>query len=307
MIQGRRRRGSWPRAGRGARGARPRCPDSTSSPWLSTYAAVGDLERHVHVLLDDEHAGIGLVGDAPHDRQQALDDDRRQPEAHLVDEQALRLRRQRPGHRQHLLLAARQQAGEAVLQRDQGREHLHRPVVGDLRAWPGRSSGPRRMFSLTVRSKNSERSSATWARPRRGIVYGALARRPSSPSTRDGPLDRAQQPGDRQQRRRLAGAVRAEQGDDLAGVDVQGRGRGRPGCRRSRRAGPRCRSAGSVMSWLRPRGAVLAEVGARAGLRLAGRLAEVGALITAGSARTCAGVPWAMTARSRARRCSRTR
>ena len=56
------------------------------------------------------------------DRQQPLDDDRREAEAQLVQQQQLRLARQRPADREHLLLAAGQQPGRRSAQLAQRRE-----------------------------------------------------------------------------------------------------------------------------------------------------------------------------------------
>ena len=81
---------------------------------------VGDAEGHVDVLLDDEDACPGLVGDAPHHREHALHDDGCQAEAHLVDQQDLGLGHEGACHGQHLLLATRQEAGSPVLQGCEG-------------------------------------------------------------------------------------------------------------------------------------------------------------------------------------------
>ena len=78
---------------------------------------VGHRQRHVDVLFDEQNADPRLVGDVAHDRQQPLDDDRRQSEAHLIDHQHLRRGDDGPGHRKHLLLAAGQQAGLPIHQR----------------------------------------------------------------------------------------------------------------------------------------------------------------------------------------------
>jgi hypothetical protein len=51
-------------------------PLAASSPCESTYPPVGDLERHVHVLLDQQHPGAGGRRVLADDRQQAADDDR---------------------------------------------------------------------------------------------------------------------------------------------------------------------------------------------------------------------------------------
>src|SRR4051812_42816585 len=53
-------------------------------------APVGQPQRQVDVLLDQHDAGAGVVADAPEDGQEAFDDDRGQPQAHLVHQQQLR-------------------------------------------------------------------------------------------------------------------------------------------------------------------------------------------------------------------------
>src|SRR5262245_41555766 len=74
-------------------------------------AAVRDREGHVRILLDDQHGDARLV-DLLDDLEAPLDEDRREPHRRLVHKQELRLRHQRPSHRDHLLLAARQRSGE---------------------------------------------------------------------------------------------------------------------------------------------------------------------------------------------------
>jgi hypothetical protein len=89
-------------------------------------AAVGQLQRHVHVLLDQQHAGPGARGVLAHHRQQAADDHRGEAEAHLVEHQQPWLAGQGAGDREHLLLAARHQPGLAVLERAQRGEVVER-------------------------------------------------------------------------------------------------------------------------------------------------------------------------------------
>ena len=100
-------------------------------------AAVGDLEREVHVLLDEQHGAAALLRELPHDRQQPLDDHGRQPEAQLVEQQQLRAARERPRDGEHLLLAAGQQARAPALQVAEVREVLVRDrLVEVLARWP---------------------------------------------------------------------------------------------------------------------------------------------------------------------------
>ena len=82
-------------------------------------AAVRDLEHPLDVLLDDEDAGPALGGEPPDHREQVVEHDRGQAERELVEQQQLLAADQHPGQRQHLLLAAREQAGPAVVQLSQ--------------------------------------------------------------------------------------------------------------------------------------------------------------------------------------------
>jgi hypothetical protein len=85
-------------------------------------AAVGDVERELYVLLDEQDAGAGVGGVGAHDREHALDDHRRKAEAELVDEEQSWSARERAREGEHLLLAAGEQPGAAVTQFAQRRE-----------------------------------------------------------------------------------------------------------------------------------------------------------------------------------------
>src|SRR6188472_3611405 len=74
-------------------------------------ATVGDRERDVRVLLDDQHRDARLV-DLLDDLEAPLDEHRREAHRRLVHEQQLWLRHQRATHRNHLLLAAGKRPGE---------------------------------------------------------------------------------------------------------------------------------------------------------------------------------------------------
>jgi hypothetical protein len=70
------------------------------------HGGVGDRQRHRHVLLDQQHADASLVCDPPDHTGQLVDDPRRQPQAHLVDEQKPWPADEGTGDGQHRLLAA---------------------------------------------------------------------------------------------------------------------------------------------------------------------------------------------------------
>src|SRR3954471_9698246 len=177
--------------------------------------AVGDLERERHVLLDEQHRGAELGGDAAQDGKQPLDDHWREPEAHLVDQQHARRADQRAPDREHLLLAARQHAGLAVKALAQLRQQVQQLRVPRIAL--------RRREREVLAHRHAEEQ-----RPALGHERDAAARKPMGGDAGevlavqgDAPLDARQQAGDRGQRRRLARAVWPEQRDDLAGRDPE--------------------------------------------------------------------------------------
>ena len=184
---------------------------------LEEHGPLGDGQGDVDRLLDDDHGDAGGHLGADHLEEHG-DDRRRQAERELVDEEQARSAEERLGQRQHLLLAAGQGAGRLVEPRRAA------PGTGRAppRAAPRSVSASRRnahaatrRFSSTVRPGNTPRPPGTMAMPSRAIASGD---RPSmrSPSNHTSPPGRREQPGDRPQHARLARAVGAEQGDDLA-------------------------------------------------------------------------------------------
>ena len=136
-----------------------------------------------------------LVGDLAQDRQQPLDDDRRQPRGSS----------RRPAAAAGRPISARptasiccsppeSSAGLAVQAAAPASGSSRRPAraCGSDLSPRGRGAGSR----ATVSSKNSARSSGTWARPRRATLWAA---RPAtgSPSDVTVPRDRRQQARDR--------------------------------------------------------------------------------------------------------------
>ena len=78
--------------------------------------AVGELERELDVLLDEEDAGAGVGCVGADDREHALDDHRCESEAELVDEEQPWPAGECAREGEHLLLAAREQPGATVAQ-----------------------------------------------------------------------------------------------------------------------------------------------------------------------------------------------
>ena len=92
---------------------------------------IGHAQRLAGVLLDEQHADAG-VGSSSYRPEQALHDQRREPERQLVDEQQARVARERPSERQHLLLSAREEPRPAPQQRRE---------LGEQLGCPGRCAG----------------------------------------------------------------------------------------------------------------------------------------------------------------------
>ena len=138
----------------------------------------------LHVLLhqQDRHA-LGV--DAADDGEGVLHQDRRQPEARLVEHQEPRLRHQRAADHQHLLLAAGERAGRLrrALASAAGTDRRRAPVAPDrflfLRASRRRASG---CPACSCCGKIS-RPSGTCTRPRATRRSG-LSAVMSSPSNR---------------------------------------------------------------------------------------------------------------------------
>ncbi len=92
-------------------------------------ARVATPEHCLGELLDDQDRQpvAGQLGDP---LVELLDDERGEPHRQVVEHQQRRVRRQRARHRQHLLLATRQRAGELVAALVQAGEVVER-LLGD--------------------------------------------------------------------------------------------------------------------------------------------------------------------------------
>ena len=143
-----------------------------------------------------------------------------EPERRLVEQEHVGAGDERPGDRELLLLAPRERArlpgGELL---DDGEEAAHPgEVVGDaVPCPPAREAEPQVL--VDGERRKMWRPSGTSAMPARTIVLRLAAQRAAvqqdlAARPRDGADDRVQ-------RRGLAGAVRPDQADDLAGVDLQ--------------------------------------------------------------------------------------
>ena len=178
-------------------------------------AAVGDLQRELHVLLDEQHAGPVARRVLPDHWQQPANDDGRQAEAHLVEHQQLRLAAERAGDSEHLLLAARQQPRLPAAQRAQRREVVERRV--------GLLNGPVAVKPEVLGHRQPEEDAAVVRHVRDAQPRPRGRRHPGQVGAvqPDRAASRLEQPGDGPQRRGLARAVGAEQRHDLPGAHGQ--------------------------------------------------------------------------------------
>ena len=191
--------------------------------------AVADPEHEAHVVVDqeDRRAAVDDLAQvtAERDRLVGVESGGR-----LVEAEQLGPRRQRAGDGDELALALGQLARRRLGERLE-REQLERLVdrVGDSATRLVNMSlsvvsndgwwAATVRFSRTVRSSNSSIACHVRARPRRARACG-LSSVMSAPSS----VGRAavrHEPGDGVDERRLAGAVRADQPDQLAGLDVE--------------------------------------------------------------------------------------
>src|SRR5436190_6832734 len=176
------------------------------------------LQCDVGVLLDDQHRRSLLLVQLADDAKDLRDDERRETEGRLVEEQQPRTLHQCPRHREHLLLAAAERPGLLVPALFEPREVVEgSPEVTLRRAAPGVGAEPE-----VLEDRQLRKGAATFGYVRDAKTNDRLRRAP--PEQLPGEPDLATSPDrvrDRAQRRRLPGAVRPEQGRDLAVADRQ--------------------------------------------------------------------------------------
>src|SRR6516165_625 len=88
---------------------------------------VGELKRPGHVLLDDQEGYAGL-GDAFQGVEDAVHDERSQPEGRLVNNHDLRFRQEGADQRKHLLFTAAQAPSELLHPASEHWKRFHRLV-----------------------------------------------------------------------------------------------------------------------------------------------------------------------------------
>ena len=185
---------------------------------------LGQVQGHVDRLLDhDDRDALGV--DATHDLEQLADHRRREAQRELVDHQELGLREEGLGQRQLLLLAAREVAGHGVDPLGQG---------GEDGEYLGEASGRVDLGLVALledpRAEQDVLPHRELPGTRRGPGHrdhapqGDLVGRhvgDVAAVEHDGAAGRLLDAADGPQQRRLARAVGAQQGDDLALLDVE--------------------------------------------------------------------------------------
>src|SRR3984957_19741115 len=175
----------------------------------------GDSEDTVGVLLDDQQRGA-FRGDVLEEREDAVDDHRREAKRCFVDENNARPREVRAHEGEHLLLAATERARELVTALGQLRELLGGPVEDLCHGYPaGR-------LQQQVLAHAERREDAAAFEDVADAKAGALARsgaRHVLAIKENAAGTRLQQPRGHPHRSALARAVRPEQCDDRPGSD----------------------------------------------------------------------------------------
>src|SRR3989442_13928644 len=137
------RYGPLPQVGRWGLGVRAklgRRPFEDDGSVIDHVHAVGQLKRHLGVLLDQEHADP-LPLQLPDRADHGLHYQRRQPLRGLVQEHQLGTGQHRAGDGQHLLLAAREEAALAVEDAAKRREPLEDSLHPPAGARTAREAG----------------------------------------------------------------------------------------------------------------------------------------------------------------------
>src|SRR5436190_11270913 len=186
---------------------------------LEDVAVVGDVERHVGVLLDQQQRRAAVAVDAHDDLEDLARQPRREAEARLVEQDHLRRRHQGARDAEHLLLPAREQPGFLVRALAQDREvavdHLH---VARRRVAIAARVGAHQQV-VAHRQQREHLAPFRHVAEAAADDVGGVHRRDVGAGELDAALPRVDDPGDRLQDRRLAGTVGTEHRADAALLD----------------------------------------------------------------------------------------
>ena len=187
---------------------------------LEHIGAVGDGKRRLRVLLHEQDGrarGVQLADDV----EDLLDQNGREAHGRLVEHEKLGLAHERAAHREHLLLAAGECAGDLTAALLQTREALVN--VRDTRLDGGIGLRVRAHLQILLHGHLLEDVASLG--DLRQTVLNDLVRRDAlevMALKEDAAHLGVQQAGDRVQNGGFARAVRADERDDLALVDLKG-------------------------------------------------------------------------------------
>ena len=197
-------------------------PGEAHDTGLHDVDAVGHRHRDVHRLLDEEDGGAALAHRLD-GAEQLLDHERGETERELVDEEQLGTGDGRHGEGEHLLLAAREVGGPLVASRRQGGERGEGLVdhVGVVLAAPPALPGRHAQVVLHAQVGEDPLAAGYLGHAEAGDLVGGQVG-DVAPVEDDGAVVGLDHPADGPQQRRLAGAVGADEGDDLPLADLDG-------------------------------------------------------------------------------------
>ena len=190
-------------------------------PHLHDVAAVGQLERGAGVLLHQQDGHAGRLVDLADGLEDGAHQQRRQPQRGLVEQEQARPGHEGPADGQHLLLAAGEGAGQLLAALVQDREEPRDEPAGLLQ--PARVA-PREGAQVEVLPHRQGAEDAPPlghlgdAEPHQLVRLDGVDRLPLEV---DLAAAGAQQAADGLEGGRLAGAVGAQDGDDLALADLE--------------------------------------------------------------------------------------
>src|ERR1700682_97767 len=187
---------------------------------LEHVAAVGDAQRLIHVLLDEQHRH-SLSVDLPDGDENGLHQERRQSQRRLVEKEQARVGHQPARDGQHLLLAARERPGQlpdALAQAGKEREPPLEVLLA-VRARAARVSAHAQVLQHGHLGKDAAAFGHVDDAQLDHLVRREL--RQIAPVEEQPTRQRAQEPRDVAQRGALARAVAAHQRDDLPGPHLE--------------------------------------------------------------------------------------
>src|SRR6266566_872281 len=197
-----------------------RRPAEDAASRREDVATIGDRQCHVRILLDDEHRDAGLMH-LLDDLEAPFDQDRRQAHRRLVHQQQLRACHQRATHRNHLLLAPGQSAGELAASFVQEREERVDPLEVLLASF--RVPDEIRTHLEVLQHRHRPEEPAVLGNDRHPLpdpVARVAAGHFLAPKF-DGAVARLYEAKDRLQRRGLSRGVAAEERHELAFANIQ--------------------------------------------------------------------------------------